>query len=172
MMHIMRRYGDPAVYETGRPNAAVPYGKLSRLLERVKACQGQDEALSHDIWWDLVDRDSGATREIGGRREVNITADNPAAKPFWREPGAFYFGDAEEKRLLIDSIDRATDLLDRVLAGWRWQVYSGGGPDNEKCFACVYSGVGAFSAQAHTGAAALIAAIIEAKMAGAAPVDH
>jgi hypothetical protein len=167
-----RRYDDPKSYEIDGPNAGVDYGKLARLLARVQACAGQDEALSHDVWWELVDRDSGAAREIDGRREVNITAGDLAAKPFWREPGAYYFGDAEEKRLLIDSVDRAAELVDRVLKGWRWQIYSGGGPDNDKSFACVYSGAGAFSARARSESVALIAALIEAKMAGAGPAKY
>ena len=148
------------------------FARLGRLLARVRACEGPDEELSHDIWWELVDVASGATREIDGRREVNIMAADPGAKPIWREPGPYYYGDAEERRLLIDSIDRAADLAERLLRGWRWQIYSGGGPDNEQCFACIYCRTGAYSARARSGPAALIAAIIEAKIAGAAPGDH
>ena len=40
-----------------------------------------------------------------------------------------------------------------------------GGPDDDKCFACVYSRSGAFSAVLNSLPAALIAAILEAKIA-------
>ena len=161
----VRRQNDAVAYDAAEPRADI--ARLCRLLARVRACEGPDETLSHDIWWELVDVSSGATREIDGRREVNIMAADPVAKPVWREPGAYYYGDAEERRLLIDSIDRAADLADRVLKGWQWQIYSGGGPDNEQCFACVYSRDGAFSARGRSEPATLIAAIIEAKIAGA-----
>jgi hypothetical protein len=161
----VQRQDDVAAYDAVEPRAHV--ARLGRLLARVRASEGPDEELSHDVWWELVDVASGATREIDGRREVNIMATAPGAKPIWREPGAYYYGDAEERRLLIDSIDRAAELAERVLKGWRWQIYSGGGPDNEQCFACIYSRNGAFSARGRSEPAALIAAIIEAKIVGA-----
>ena len=130
------------------------------MLERVQNCDGRDENLSHDIWWELVDVPTGATREIGGLREINYTAGDPALKPFWRAPGISHFGDQRNGPLLIELLDRATDLAGRALSGWRWQLYSGGGPDNDKSFACVYSRLGAFPAVLNSLPAALIAAIL------------
>jgi hypothetical protein len=149
----------------GRPVLATSAGKLRALLARVQACDGGDENLSHDIWWELVDVPTGATREIGGLREINYTAGDPALKPFWRAPGMSHFGDQPNGPLLIESLDRVADLAGRALKGWRWQLYNGGGPDNDKCFACVYSKLGAFSALLNTLPTAFIAAILEAKVA-------
>jgi hypothetical protein len=145
--------------------------RLRELLARVQVSEGNDEELSHDIWWELVDVPSGAAREIDGRREINIMAGEPALKPYWRALGSDYFADAEEKRLLIDSVDRAADLAAQALKGWKWQLYSGGGPDNDQCFACVHHRTGAFSAIADTLPSALIAAILKAKIAEA-PLDE
>ena len=147
-------------------------GKLRALLERVQNCDGRDENLSHDLWWELVDVPTGATREIGGLREINYTAADPALKPFWRAPSVSHFGDQHNGPLLIESLDRATDLAGRVLSGWRWQLYCGGGPDNDKSFACVYSRLGAFSAVLNSLPTALIAAILKAKIALAAVEDQ
>jgi transposase-like protein len=157
-----QQYDDSTPYIDPRPNARV--ARLGALLSRVLDCTGHEKELSHDIWWELVDVVSGAAREIDGCREVNITAGTRGVKPIWRKPGPSYFGDAEEPRLLINSIDRAVDLAERVLKGWRRQIESGGGPGTEKCFACVYSEAGAFSARSKTQSAALIAAILEAKI--------
>ena len=103
--------------------------RLRALLARIQACDGRDEDLSHDIWWELVDVPTGAAREIGGRREINYTAGDVALKPFWRPPGVNHFNDCADGPLLIESIDRAAELAARVLSGWKWQLYSGGGPD-------------------------------------------
>jgi len=54
-----------------------------------------------------------------------------------------------------------------VLNGWKWQIYGGGGPDNDQCFACIYCRIGAFSALANTLPTALAAAILKAKIAQA-----
>jgi hypothetical protein len=163
---LARRRVEVIFDEDGAANAEAE--SLRALLERVEACRGKDEALSHDIWWQLVDVPSGATRERDGQREVNFAAGDPHAKPFWRAISSNYFEDFEAQRLLVDSIDRVADLAGRVLEGWKWQVYSGGGPDNEQCFACVYCRMGAFSALADTLPTALAAAIIKAKIALAA----
>jgi hypothetical protein len=160
-----RRLVDVVFYEDGAEKA--PSDKLRDLLERVEASYGNDEALSHDLWWELVDVPSGATREIDGRRQVNFAAGDPHARPFWRAIASNYFEDFEAQRLLIDSLDRVADLAERVLNGWKWQIYSGGGPDNDQCFACIYCRLGAFSALANTLPAALAAAILKAKIAQA-----
>jgi hypothetical protein len=167
--------GAPYLVDVSFRGHAVPTAstfKLRALLERVQSCDGRDESLSHDLWWELVDVPTGATREIGGFREINYTAGDPALKPFWRAPGVSHFGDQHNGPLLMESLDRATDFAERVLSGWRWQLYSGGGPDNDKSFACVYSRFGAFSAVLNSLPAALIAAILEAKIALAAADDQ
>lgn len=135
---------------------------LAALLARVRICRGGDEELSHDIWWHLVDVPGGAAREIDGRREVNITAWDVALKPLWRP---VHYRDEEEGRLLIDSIDRAADLARRVLEGWRWRLSSADESDADRCHACIHSGFRSFSAVSNTESAALIAAILEAKIA-------
>jgi len=61
----VQRQDDAVAYEAAEPRAHV--ARLGRLLARVRACDGPDEALSHDIWWELVDVSSGATREVAGR---------------------------------------------------------------------------------------------------------
>jgi hypothetical protein len=156
----------------GRSVPATSAAKLRALLARVQACDGRDESLSHDIWWELVDVPTGATREIGGLREINYTAGDPALKPFWRAPGISHFGDQPNGPLLIESLDRVADLAGRVLTGWRWQLHDGGGPDNDQCFACVYSKFGAFSALQNALPAAFIAAILEARVALAGVDDE
>jgi hypothetical protein len=139
--------------------------KLRGLLTRLYRCVGQDDELSHDIWWELVDIPSGAVRVIYGRREIDYNARDPVRKPFWRPLPADHFGDGVDRPLLVDSIDRAVDFAERVLPGWRWQLQSGGGPNNEKCFACVYDRIGAFSAVLDSRPLALLAAILKAKIA-------
>jgi hypothetical protein len=139
--------------------------KLRGLLTRLNGCVGQDEELSHDIWWELVDIPSGAARVIDGRREIDYNARDPVRRPFWRPLPADHFGDGVDRPLLIESIDRVVDFAERVLPGWRWQLQSGGGPDNEKCFACVYDRIGVFSAVFDSRPLALLAAILEAKIA-------
>ena len=146
--------------------------KLRALLARVQAYDGRDENLSHDLWWELVDVPTGATREVGGLREINYTAGDTALKPFWRAPGMNHFGDQPDGPLLIESLDRVANLAGRALSGWRWQVYSGGGPDDDKCFACVHSRLGAFSAVLNSAPAAFVAAILEAKIALASMDDQ
>jgi hypothetical protein len=165
----------PYLVDVSSPEHLAPTAsaiKLRALLARVQAYDGRDENLSHDVWWELVDVPTGATREIGGLREINYTAGDPALKPFWRAPGMNHFGDQPDGPLLIESLDRVADLAGRALSGWRWQVYSGGGPDDDKCFACIYSRLGAFSAVLNTLPAAFIAAILEAKMALASMDDQ
>jgi hypothetical protein len=159
--------GAPFLADASFRGHALPAGaaRLRGLLERVQACDERDETLSHDVWWELVDVPTGATREIGGVREINYTAADPFLKPFWRAPGNSHFEDQPDGPLLLESLDRAADFAARVLSGWRWQLYSGGGPDNDKCFACVHSRQGAFSAVANTMPGALIAAVLEAKIA-------
>jgi hypothetical protein len=157
-----QQYDESIPYIDPRPNARV--ARLGALLSRVLDCVGHERELSHDIWWELIDIPSGAGREIDGCREVNITAETRGVNAIWRKPGSSHFRDAKEPRLLINSIDRAVELAERALKGWRRQIYSGGGQDNEKCFACVYSEAGAFSARTRTEPAALIAAILEAKI--------
>ena len=75
---------------------------------------------------------TGAARIVAGVREINYTAGDPTLKPFWRAPGFNHFGDEADGPLLIESLDRIADLARRVLNGWRWQLYSGGGPESDK----------------------------------------
>jgi hypothetical protein len=139
--------------------------KLRGLLMRLYGCVERDEELSHDIWWELIDIPSGAARVINGRRETDYYARDATRKPFWRPLPDDHFGDGVDRPLLIESIDRVADFIERVLPGWRWQLQSGGGPDNEKCFACVYDRFGAFSAVSGSRPLSLLAAAVEAKIA-------
>jgi hypothetical protein len=149
----------------GQPLPAASVEKLRDLLLRVQLCKGRDEDLAHDLWWELVDVPTGAARIVAGVREINYTAGDPTLKPFWRAPGFNHFGDEADGPLLIESLDRIADLAGRVLNGWRWQLYSGGGPESDKCFACVYSRFGAFTARQDTLPTAFVAAILEARIA-------
>jgi hypothetical protein len=165
----------PYLVDASSPGHLAPIAsaiKLRALLARVQAYDGRDANLSHDVWWELVDVPTGATREIGGLREINYTAGDPALKPFWRAPSMNHFGDLPDGPLLMESLDRVADLAGRALSGWRWQVHSGGGPDDDKCFACIYSRLGAFSAVLNSLPAAFVAAILEAKIALASMDDQ
>jgi hypothetical protein len=150
---------------------AISGAHLRALLARVYRYDGRDAELSDDLWWELVDVPTGAARTVNGVREINYTAGDPGLKPFWRPVGVNHFGNDPDGLPLIDSLDRVIALANRALNGWKWQLYSGGGPDNDKCFACVHSKLGAFSALHSSSSAALVAAILEAKIAVAQTAD-